>query len=235
VIKAVLLYALAALSWTAARAQDCPQPASPYPTMLPLSNSVHLAERRLDRVSLIRQELAERSFDAIGLGDSIMIGWPPDLLGSAFGKDVLNAGIGGGSAFNLWLLQTADWNRQAPSRVLLMIGTNDLRQGACGAYWGIQALVARVKSLFPKATVVVISVLPRGPDHRQWEDEISQVNAELKAHAATAGYVFVDAHDAFLCNGVTPCRFFQPPAFLHLTRPGYELLTRIVTETIGRG
>ncbi len=208
-----------------AEAAACSRPASAPPTAQPVPRP----DFRPEIQRRIQDALAHDSYDAIALGDSILEGWPPDLLAQALGRDTLNIGFGSDGTENLlWRLETIDWHGQAPSRVLLLIGTNDLHNESCDVYWGLLAAIRKARSVFPNARLVVISILPFGDNLRRKEEEIDTVNGWLAQDAAVENYVFINAHDALLCNHVTPCPLFVPPQFRHLTRAGYEVLSPLV-------
>lgn len=171
------------------------------------------------------QQLATGSYETIALGDSIMFGWPPAYLQAAFGGPVLNVAFGGdGAEHLLWRLETMDWSQQHPRRVLLLIGTNDLWQPGCAVAQGILTVVHKVHSMFPQATVIVTSVLPRGADLSAFTDNIAEVNRRLAEAAPTAPFRFLDVHDAFLCDHRTPCPLYLSDKNLHLARAGYDVL-----------
>ncbi len=171
------------------------------------------------------QRLADQSYGAIALGDSIMAGWQLKLLQAAFDRPTLNISFGGdGTQDVLWRLETLDWSRQDPQYVILLIGTNDIRRPACAIAQGVLAVVRKVHTIFPSATVIVTSILPRGVELREHDFTIIEVNRQLATAAPHARFRFFDVHDAFLCDHHTPCRLFGP-GNLHLTAPGYQLLT----------
>jgi lysophospholipase L1-like esterase len=214
-----------------AEAVTCSAPASALPTTQPAPRP----DFRPEIQRRIQDALAHQSYDAIALGDSILEGWPPELLAQALGRDTLNIGFGSDGTENmLWRLETIDWHGQAPSIVLLLIGTNDLRNEPCSVYWGLLAAIRKTRSVFPKAKLVVISILPFGENLRRNEEEIDTVNGLLAKDAAAENYLFINAHDALLCNHVTPCPLFVPPAFRHLTRAGYEVLSPLVKAGLGQ-
>jgi hypothetical protein len=166
---------------------------------------------------------AER-YATIGFGDSIMFGWPKDLLTDASGGTALNAAVGGGTQTVLWELMALDWSRQAPRSVVLLVGTNNLGIDGCEVFWGIRADVAAIRNTFRNSRIIVVGILPRGENLRDREKEIELANAALREGAVSGSYTLVDAHDAFLCNHQTPCDLFDRTN-LHLTRRGYQVLT----------
>jgi lysophospholipase L1-like esterase len=208
-----------------AMAQSCPTPAQRPPTTEPSVKKGHEI-RFAAKVARIEQQLATQSFAAIGLGDSIMQRWPQDMLSTSMGMKTLDAGIGGDTTEALlWRLENMNWSRQSPRYVLILIGTNDGGHFAgCDVYWGIRAVVDKARQLFPKARIIVTSVLPRGASMLERDAEIGLTNAALRAAANTARFNFFDVHDALLCDHRTPCDLVVPPTNVHPTPKGYQVI-----------
>lgn len=210
---------------TAVHAESCPPPAGTPVTATPSVRPGH--EKRFEPLlQKINQLAKQKKFAAIGVGDSIMQRWPQPLLESGLGVETLNAGVGGDTAAALlWRLENMDWAAQSPRYVLVVIGTNDLvRNTTCDVLYGLRAVTEKLRKTFPAAKIVVTSILPRGESMSWRQEDIRFINQSLKNSAKPAGYTFFDAHDAFLCGGVTPCDLVVPPANVHPTRKGYEIL-----------
>ena len=208
-----------------AAAETCPAPAQPPATTEAAIKRGH-EERFAAKIDGIEDQLRSQSFPAIALGDSIMQRWPHDMLSEAMGMATVDAGVGGDTTEStLWRLDHMDWSRQSPRFVLILIGTNDGGHfGGCDVYWGIRAVVSKAHQIFPKASLIVTSILPRGDNMLQRDADISTTNKALRGAAATAGFDFFDVHDAFLCNHQTACDLVVPPTNVHPTRKGYELM-----------
>lgn len=222
-----LTVAMALVVWSTATQAACD------PSSRLAATTTAEAPRTADAADRIARMAAETSYEAIGFGDSIMFGWPPDLLSDALGGPVLNASIGGASQTVIWQLASPEWSRQTPRYILLLTGTNNIGHGGCAVYWGVREAAAMAKRRFPTATVIVTSILPRGRDLRDREDDIAIANSSLKDAAVQDSYTFLDAHDAFLCDHHTPCPLFNQTN-LHLTQAGYIELTRLLRQLLGR-
>jgi lysophospholipase L1-like esterase len=182
-------------------------------------------EFRPERQEEVKRRLLSESFGAITLGDSIMEGWGPRILESAFDQPTLNSGFGmDGTEQLLWRIQSMDWSHQKPQFVLLLVGTNDLKFSACSVVQGVLSVVRAVHGVLPGAKVIVTSILPRGENMLEHDFEIVQVNKDLAAAQSEQRFRFFNVHDIFLCDHRTPCELFQP-GNLHLTATGYQLLT----------
>lgn len=213
----------------------CPITGSLPSSSIPRIVSTH-EERHKRVIETIQSHLNTATFESIGLGDSIMQGWPDDLLRKALGASALNAGVGGDKTQNLlWRLEHFDWSKQKPKSVLLIIGTNNLSTSApCEIALGIRNAVAKVHSIFPLADIAVISLLPRGEKMSAYEPEIRQINNELRRRAQLDGYIFIDANPLFICDDETKCALVKGPSNVHPTRSGYEQLTDFVSHELNR-
>jgi platelet-activating factor acetylhydrolase IB subunit beta/gamma len=191
-------------------------------------------EFRPERQEEIKRRLLSDSFGTITLGDSIMEGWGPRMLESAFNQPTLNSGFGmDGAEQVLWRIRSMDWSHQNPQFVLLLVGTNDLNFPACSVVQGVLAVVRAVHGVLPGAKVIVTSILPRGESMLEHDAEIVQINEDLAAAQSEQRFHFFNIHDAFLCNHKTPCALFQP-GNLHLTPAGYQLITDSLHQFLQR-
>ncbi len=226
------LFALCVSAFEASAA-TCPAPdvlpaaAKPFHRVAPYIN------RYPDRLDEINRRAAAERFDVVFIGDSIVMRWPDATLQSAIGRKTLNAGIGGDTAAALlWRLQNGTWPTDTPV-VIVLVGTNDGgRNAPCDVFVGIEAVVAKVHTVFPKAKVLVVSILPRGPNMRGREQDIATTNAALREAQSQDKFQFVDAHDAFLCNYQSDCPLMKPPTNVHPTAEGYRVLGEILQKAV---
>ncbi|MDE3176334.1 MAG: hypothetical protein KGM15_09565 [Pseudomonadota bacterium] len=189
---------------------------------------------RPERMAQLNQQLRERAFDVLALGDSIMEGWPVSQLTAAFNADVLNLGFGtDGVEHVLWRLQGLDWSKQKPKYVLLLAGTNDLHFPPCAVESGLSHLINRIKQQFPEARLIVTSILPRGDRMMDQDAPIRAIDGALAAQAQRDGYLYLDAHDAMTCGHRADCDLFQPRSDnRHPTPKGYAILDRLLAQAI---
>lgn len=189
-------------------------------------------ERFAQRLEALQERLKSTRFDVIGIGDSIMQRWPESLLAQMGHGSALDLGIGGdGIPQLLWRLDHTDWSGQKPHDIYVMIGTNDLARGAsgCEVVEGVMAVREKLASLFPSSKVHIISILPRGPDLHEYQNEIQLANEELRRRAVKARFDFIDASTAFVknCGSLQPpitCQYMQGPKNVHPTPAGYQML-----------
>lgn len=187
-----------------------------------------------ERMEQLNKQLQEHSFDVLALGDSIMTGWPVRELASAFKADVINLGFGtDGVEHVLWRLQTFDLSKQKPKYILLLAGANDLHFPQCAVEIGLPHLIWKIVRQFPDAQLIVTSILPRGDNMMERDEEIRALDAQLAAQAKSGGYWHLDAHDAMTCGYRADCELFQPrSANRHPTPKGYAILDRLLAQLL---
>lgn len=187
-----------------------------------------------ERLAQIDRRAKTESFAAVAIGDSIVMRWPDEMLQQALGMKTLNAGIGGDTAAAvLWRLQNGSWPKDVRF-VFILIGTNDIGEAnpPCDVFWGIRADVDEIHKRFPKAKVVVSAILPRGLRMSERDEEIRLTNAALGESATAGDYVFMNAHDAFLCEGKLECDLVVGANQLHPSTRGYQILGDILNHTV---
>ncbi|MFC0407354.1 GDSL-type esterase/lipase family protein [Roseomonas elaeocarpi] len=220
------------------RAETGPGPADPrlrcmsYDLQVPTTpappTSAPALKRHLDLLAEAERLRAPGAVEVVAIGDSIVQGWPPDLLRQAAGTDrVLNLGIGGDRFQHvLWRLQPAKWAMLQPRRVILLLGTNNLGAGdkPCAMAAGAEAVLTRLRVLWPEAAITAVPVMPRGEaggfraaDRAAFNALFGDMLARIPHAAPVAGLeALADRPEDFV------------PDRLHLSRAGYEALTAAV-------
>ena len=169
--------------------------------------------------------------DIVFLGDSITEGGPweemfPDLR-------VRNRGIGGDTSDGV-LARLEQVTRATPTKVFLLIGTNDLFRGASEdeIVANITEILDQLKQETPDTEVYVQSVLPRAPSYRA---EIEALNSRLAEVALEHGSAWVDLYPAFLDPETGGIRAELSNDELHLLGPGYALWKEQVEVQVRTG
>jgi lysophospholipase L1-like esterase len=229
-VAQVLVLAQAMILSAGVLAQTCTEP--PFPPT-PARPVARLYEPQF--IENVRRALASNSYPAIAFGDSIMVGWQREQLDEAMGRPTLNVGFAGDTTESiLWRLQMLDWHNQTPDYVLLLVGKNDVDHAEysdCDIFWGMVAVVKKVRETFPSTCVIVTSVLPHGSNLRAADSKTRSVNNFIREGTDSGTYAFLDVHDAFLCNHRTPCPLYQSDN-LHLTRSGYLVLSQLLKKRL---
>jgi lysophospholipase L1-like esterase len=157
--------------------------------------------------------------DIVFLGDSLTEGGPweelfPDLR-------VRNRGVGGDTSEGV-LARLEQVTRATPTKVFLLIGTNDLFRGDSEdeIVSNITDLLDRLKQETPDTEVYLQSVLPRAPSYRA---DIEALNLRLSEVALEHGSAWIDLYPAFLDPETGGIRAELSNDELHLLGPGYAL------------
>lgn len=165
--------------------------------------------------------------DLIFLGNSITNGgeWA-ELLGN---PHVKNRGISGDTTQGV-LDRLSTITKGKPSKIFLLIGTNDLSRGKSvdEVAKNVEKIVERVKRESPATKLYVQSVFPVNPKfnkflgHMNRQKDIAALNAKIKAVAARHGVTYIDVYKSL----VTPSTDVMNPEYtndgLHLLGKGYQ-------------
>lgn len=164
--------------------------------------------------------------DIIFLGNSITNGgeWA-ELLGNPHAK---NRGISGDTTQGV-LDRLSTITNGKPSKIFLLIGTNDLSRGKSvdEVAKNVAKIVERVKRESPKTKLYVQSVFPVNPKfnkflgHMNRQKDIAVLNAKIKAVAARHSVTYIDVYKSL----VIPSTDVMNPEYtndgLHLLGKGY--------------
>lgn len=166
------------------------------------------------------------NLDTLIIGDSIAEFWKAYQPEDFPNMPVVNMGLAGERTQELrWRLKELP-PKINPSRVILIIGTNNLaerRYDRCEVYGGIIAAAQDIKTLWPKAKLFLIPILPRGTNFRFRDDDRTAINAML---APTPGVTIVQVNeDVITCRWADSCNNYRADR-LHLTKSGYLILLK---------
>lgn len=220
-----------------------------------VSRSDHPAIERKDANSITaHKQLLEKTkqgqIDLYFAGDSITRRWGatdyPELLQhwreTFHGWNAANFAWGGDRTQNiLWRLQNGELEGLTPRVVVLLAGTNNLstrrdeQEQVDEVVAGITAILDLFKAKTPKATIVLMAILPRN-DQRELLPVINKINARLEKLAERDEVRFLNINHRLadesgeLYEGMTVDR-------LHLSKKGYEQwadeLKPLLTELLG--
>ncbi len=155
-------------------------------------------------------------------GDSITEGW--SSLATDFPNfKVANRGIGGDTTRGLRYRVKSDVIDVNPKAVAMLIGTNDLDQGAEPetVATNLKAIVAELHAALPATPIVISKVMPRGAKAGEFPEKIQQLNALYEAAFRDDKLVtFCDTWTLF-DDGTGQCRKEEFPDLLHPNAVGY--------------
>lgn len=182
-------------------------------------------------------EMSKGDVELMMIGDSITHGFNGE--GAKVWKEhfeprkAINLGFGGDRTQHvLWRLEHLPEVKKAPKGAVVLIGTNNIGWGSDTpkqAADGIQAVVLKLKDLYPETKVLVLAVFPRRrePDHR-FRQQINEINSQLpellngmkNVTLLDIGPRFLD-EKGFLLEGVMPDT-------THPSLKGYEIWAKAI-------
>jgi lysophospholipase L1-like esterase len=239
---AALLLATALAAWPAGG----PGKAAVRPVPRTDANSKLAHRQMLD-------SLKKGRIDVYFVGDSITRRWRatdyPHFLENwnknFFGWNAANFGWGGDTVQNiLWRMRNGELDGVQPKVIVLLAGTNnvgtfpanDARVAAIDG--GIKALLDTLREKAPKATIIVMGILPRndGPKPIAVIRSINKINEQIAKYADGKAIRYLNINDRLadrdgkLFKGLTVDR-------LHLSLKGYQVwadaLKPLLTELLG--
>lgn len=154
------------------------------------------------------------------VGDSLSMWFPSHLLPR--NRFWLNQGISGENSGQI-RDRLHFFARTRPSKIYVMAGTNDLRQGQSDTVIlnNIQAIVQRLRQNHPQGEIVVQSILPTR-NTRISNDRIRRLNQNIAAIARREGGAFLDVH-ALFTDEEGELRSDLTTDGIHLSDRGYEV------------
>jgi len=191
-------------------------------------------ERRSDWAQRMEQD----KHAVVFLGDSITQGWGGGL-GAAFpGIKVANRGISGDTTRGVLLRLQEDVLALDPAAVVLLIGTNDLEEGATPEVvaGNLRLIVAGLERHDPRMPIVLCQVFPSSATMKRPADQIKATNALYRAAVKNDPRVtYLETWPLFAGPGgdATPAEF---PDLLHPNEAGYArwaAALRPVLATLG--
>ncbi len=158
------------------------------------------------------------------LGDSITQGWGDDAGGSFPGVKIANRGISGDTTRGVLIRLQEDVVALHPGGVVVLIGTNDLEEGADPETIAanLKLILAELKRASPKMPIVLCQVFPSSATKRRPVDKIKKLN-QLYAAAVKgdAQVTFVETWLLF-ADVQGDAKADEFPDLLHPNQAGYK-------------
>jgi lysophospholipase L1-like esterase len=186
------------------------------------------------RRSVWHEHLQQDQSALVFLGDSITQGWG-DNMGSNFpGVKVANRGISGDTTRGVLIRLKEDVLDLHPCGVVLLIGTNDLEEGAEPETIAanLKLILAEFKNLDPKMPVVLCKVFPSSATKKRPAEKIKKINqlytdvvrGNPQVTVVDTWTIFADSQGDAL-----PAEF---PDLLHPNQAGYARWTAALTPVL---
>ena len=172
------------------------------------------------------------------LGDSITQGWNEQLAPAFAGMKVANRGISGDTTRGVLLRVQEDVLALAPKAVVLLIGTNDLEEGARPdvVESNMRQILAAFRNHDARMPVVLCLVMPSSASMRRPAPLITDVNARLLSLVRNDPQVIPIDTWALWADAQGDAPIGEFPDLLHLNAAGYARWAsalRPVFETLG--
>ncbi len=174
------------------------------------------------REAQFAQTASQENGAVVFLGDSITQGWTslsrdfPDFK-------TANRGIGGDTTRGVLYRLNANVLSLKPKAVVLLIGTNDIGNGAnpSDVADNINEIVKEMKKAYPKMPIIVCEVMPSSEKKQRPADKIKKLNSLIKKDVRWKRHVYLcDTWSIYAdANGDAPQALF--PDLLHPNTAGY--------------
>jgi lysophospholipase L1-like esterase len=156
------------------------------------------------------------------LGDSITQNWGDELGGSFRGVKVANRGVSGDTTRGM-LIRLADVIALHPRGVVMLMGTNDIENGATPAMiaGNVKLIIAELEKHEPEMPIVLCEVFPSSAKKNRPKETISELNRLLAAAVKDDPQVtLVDTWSLF-ANSEGEAKLEEFPDLLHPNKAGY--------------
>ena len=158
------------------------------------------------------------------LGDSITQGWGDDFRGDFAPLPTANRGISGDTTRGMLVRLKEDVLDLDPRGVVLLMGTNDLEEGAEPATIAdnVERILAELKTHDSKMPIVLCLVFPSSATKSRPADKIQELNRRLSAVAKGDKQITVVDTWTLFANESGDARESEFPDLLHPNESGYE-------------
>ena len=222
-----------------------PQPDLPANERVDASTPVERTDEHfVERHATFLRRIKDGPIGLLFLGDSITRRWVdiPELWNRYFGEyQPANFGVGGDAIHNLlWRIQNGEIDAIHPHVVVLLIGTNNVptNTGAEIAT-AIGKVVEILRERLPETKILLIALLPRGPqkqddadaDNPYYMDIISLANSRLAKLDNGNTVRVLDIGSSFIGPDGNIITSLMPDQ-LHLVEPGYVMWAESMRELL---
>lgn len=176
------------------------------------------------RRSTWASRIAQDQRAVVFLGDSITQGWG-DQFGESFDDlKVANRGISGDTTRGMLLRLEEDVLALNPRAVVLLMGTNDLEEGASPEQVAenFETIIARLKKHDPELPIVVNLVFPSSASKSRPADKIQEVNRRMAQAVRGDGQVTVLDTWTLFADKQGDAKPSEFPDLLHPNKVGYQ-------------
>jgi len=170
------------------------------------------------------QQVARDQEALVFLGDSITQGWGDNLGNSFPGVKVANRGISGDTTRGVLIRLQEDVLALNPRGVVLLIGTNDLEEGASPETIAdnLELIVAGLKQYDPKMPIILCEVFPSSATKKRSADQIKRINELYGAKVKGDPQITLVETWKLFANDQGDAKQDEFPDLLHPNEVGYR-------------
>ena len=165
------------------------------------------------------------------LGDSITQGWGPKLKGAFPGMKVANRGISGDTTRGMLFRLREDVLSLNPSAVAMLLGTNDLEEGAAPEVIAsnFRLIIEALKKHNPEMPIVVSLVFPSSETKKRPADQIKEINRLYMESVKSDPQVTILDTWTLFADEKGNARKAEFPDLLHPNATGYAMWAKSLT------
>lgn len=178
----------------------------------------------VERRSKWAEQVQQDQNSVVFLGDSITQGWG-DTMGSSFAEmKVANRGISGDTTRGVLIRMDEDVLALHPRAVVLLIGTNDLEDGADPetVAANLKLILHKLNDFDPKLPVVLCQVFPSSETKKRPSSKIKKLNQLYAAAVKGNAQVTLIETWALFANAQGDAKPEEFPDLLHPNKAGYS-------------
>ena len=191
-----------------------------------------------DRRAAWAQRVHQDQRAVVFLGDSITQGWGDNMGNSFPGMKVANRGISGDTTRGVLIRLKEDVIALNPAAVVLLIGTNDLEEGADPEVidGNLKLILAELKRHDPKMPVVLCQVFPSSETKKRPAEKIRRINQLYAATVRGDAQVTLIETWLLFAGEHGDAKLEEFPDLLHPNQAGYakwSAALRPILATLG--
>ncbi len=169
-------------------------------------------------------QVSDEQNSLVFLGDSITQGWGDDFGGSFDSVQCANRGISGDTTRGMLIRLEEDVLALKPRGVVLLMGTNDLEEGAEPETiaQNFQLIIKSLKEHNAQMPIVVCQVFPSSGTKKRPADKIKQLNALYAAAVKGDPQITLLETWTLFADGAGDAKVEEFPDLLHPNKVGYS-------------
>lgn len=227
-----------ALSQQPAQSFSIPETDDGLPGAGPIRRYDWFQKLWLERRTAWAQRVEQDRGALVFLGDSITQGWGDDIGGDFPGVKVANRGISGDTTRGVIIRLDQDVLALQPGGVVILIGTNDLEEGADPETIAanLKLILAKLKAHNAKLPIVLCQVFPSSETKKRPADRIKKVNQLYAAAVKGDAQITLIETWPLFANPQGDAKPEEFPDVLHPNKAGYSkwaAALRPVLATLG--